>query len=478
MSSAPDHAAHRGQNAAIVVACTLAVASAAAVQLIVVMEVDPIPQFFVVPLLLGLAFGALIVRIRRAIQRQQQLAAELAQRERAFADLNRELETKVVERTRDLEQAHEQLIHAQKMEAVGRVAGGVAHDFNNMLTVMFGCAAELERTVADDKARAAVAELAAACERARQITRQLLIFSRRDEAHSSRVQLSAMLDALRPMLTRLVGRDVDLRVVIESDEAVCCDKGQLEQVVVNLVVNARDAGAKNVVVTVGQGIAQGPSAVARLSVRDDGPGMSPETMRRAMEPFFTTKPSGKGTGLGLSVADGVIRAFGGSVDLSSTQGSGTTVTLRLPAAGPARAEAHPASSPQSSSAPLARLSVLVVEDEAPVRSIIVRILESCGYSVVGVETVQAALGVIADATARVDVVVTDYQLPDGTGADVIDALDRHRPSVPRLVTTGYMKADDQRLADVPVVPKPFTPSALKEAVARVLDTETQRAAAG
>ncbi|MBI3200512.1 MAG: response regulator [Myxococcales bacterium] len=479
MDSKPGQSRSRRIDAAIVMGCMLAVTTAAAVQLTVVMRVVPVAQFFAVPLALGVAFGALIVKIRRAIQRERELAAELAARESALADLNRELESKVVERTRDLERAHEQLIHAQKMEAVGRVAGGVAHDFNNMLTIMFGCAAELERTAgSDERQRAVVAELAAACERARQITRQLLIFSRREVACSAPVSLRGMLEELRPMLTRLAGKGVELRVAIESDQIASCDKGQLEQVVVNLVVNARDAGAKTVVLTVGQGIATDSGPIARLSVRDDGPGMSPETARRALEPFFTTKPSGQGTGLGLSVADSVIRAFGGSVDLSSTLGAGTTVTVRLPAEARAAEPVGMHSALQSGGERAPRLAILVVEDEAPVRAIMLRILQGAGYSVTAVETVQDAVQVMTDLARPVDALLTDYQLPDGTGAQVIDALARHRPGVPCLLTTGYMNADVERLADVPLLPKPFTPSELKARVAELMPARPARALAG
>ena len=314
-------------------ACVVAVTGAAAIQLLWVLQVPLTPLVFAVPVALGAAFGVLIVRIRRAVQRERQLAALLADREAALAELNRELEAKVLQRTRDLEQAHTQLVHAQKLECLGSVAGSVAHDFNNMLTIMVGCTAELELRVAGEPtAESTLAELSGACDRARQITRQLLLFSRREQAQTTVVGLSAMLEALRPMLTRLAGPELDVRVVTETDQAVVCDQSQLEQVVVNLVVNARDVGARNVELTVGQcGASESEGPMARLSVRDDGPGMSPEILRRAREPFFTTKAPGKGTGLGLSVADGVLRAFGGNLELASTLGAGTTVILRMPA---------------------------------------------------------------------------------------------------------------------------------------------------
>lgn len=322
---------------AIVAACAAGVAIAALIQQIFVlgMTLSSLGTVnFLVPVMLGTIFGLTIVGIRRALQRERHFRRELAERERALADLNRDLERRVVERTRDLESAIEQLVHAQRMEAMGRVAGSIAHDFNNMLTVVFACAFELRKSAgADPRLRTVLSELDAACEQARQITRQLLIYSRRERPNTTRFRLRAMIEDLRPILARVAGTAVLLKFEAAGDPEVQGDRGQLQQVVVNLLINARDAGSQSVVVGLGE-VAAGESGrrLALLSVRDDGCGMDAETAKRALEPFFTTKPAGQGTGLGLSVADSVVRTFGGSLDLASTAGAGTTVTLRLPAA--------------------------------------------------------------------------------------------------------------------------------------------------
>ncbi|MCC6215730.1 MAG: ATP-binding protein [Polyangiaceae bacterium] len=339
------HPGGAAAEAAVVSACVGAVLAAGLLQQVVVLGV-PAPSLglanFLVPAAVGGGFGALLVRIRRLRRRQDALLLELALRERELAAGKLVLEREVDERTRELREAYAQLAHAQKLEAVGRMAGSVAHDFANMLTIVNICADQLRSSVTGDaRASELVGEVLAASERAASISKQLLQFARKDPGRLEPVELVRLVRNVRPMLERLLGEAVTLDATRLEEACVRADPGQLEQVLVNLVANARDAGARHVTIDLARQRAEAlpptvrsaaSSATVRLAITDDGGGMPEEVRVRALDPFYTTKAEGAGTGLGLSAAYGIVRAAGGDVVIESTPGSGTTVAVFLPPA--------------------------------------------------------------------------------------------------------------------------------------------------
>ncbi|MCC7386449.1 MAG: response regulator [Deltaproteobacteria bacterium] len=455
----------------VVMACVAVLLVAATVQQLVVLSFDSASlgvKNFVVPTLVGASFGVLLVRVRQLAANERSLRERLAARERELEELNRGLETKIGQRTRELELAHQQILHAQRLETVGRVAGSVAHDFNNMLTVMLSGLDSIEQCAGGrPEIAAALVELNVACDRARQITRQLLIFSRREAVRAIVVDLRALVDGVHPLLRRLAGESVAVEVAGSPGIHVRCDPGQLEQVVVNLVANARDAGARRIRVTVEPG--EGSSS-ARLAVEDDGAGMPEDVRDRAAEPFFTTKPAGRGTGIGLSVAQGVVRSLGGGLTIESRPGAGTTVRLELPRAAASAEVMRP--SGEEAGAPARRLVVLLVEDDDAVRRMLVRMLEEAGHEVVAASSVAAAKGALAAHGPRLSAVVSDYRLADGTGIDVVDDLSRRALPVPALLVTGYVDlADQERLVALPILPKPFTAAQLVARLRELLPPE-------
>lgn len=448
--------------ALIVAGCVLLLFVAAELQLRVVLNLPPDQvraSHFVVPLSIGAVFGVLLAVIRELSVRDRRLRAALGERERSLAEANLRLERRVAERTRDLEAAHAQLLHTQRLDAVGQVAGGVAHDFNNMLMVVLGCIDALEATgLPDPTARAAVAEARGACDRARQITRQLLIFSRKDAVQVAPQRVQALLDGILPLMQRLAGSQVAVQVELEGPAplGILCDRGQLEQVLVNLVVNARDAGARHVRIL---GAAAG--AWVRLSLVDDGTGMSAETLRRAVEPFFTTKAAGRGTGLGLSVAHDVVRGLGGAIEIESAEGKGTTVHLLLPSAElPSSAETTAGTA--AGERPAKRV-ILLVEDEPSVRRTVVRLLQTAGYEVIEADSIASGERALEQHGARLDAMLTDLRLPDGSGTALIRAVATHHPKVPVLAMTGYVEdAERNQLGAATLLAKPFATKELLE----------------
>lgn len=457
----------RAWAALIVAGCVLLLFVAAELQLRVVLTLPPDQvraSHFVVPLSIGAVFGVLLAVIRELSARDRRLRAALGERERLLAEANLRLERRVAERTRDLEAAHAQLLHTQRLDAVGQVAGGVAHDFNNMLMVLLSCIDTLETTgLQDPTARAAVAEARGACDRARQITRQLLIFSRKDAVRVEPQGVQDLLDGILPLMQRLAGSQVSVEVKLESSTplGVLCDRGQLEQVLVNLAVNARDAGARRVRIL---GAAAGEWV--RLSMVDDGAGMSPETLRRAVEPFFTTKPAGRGTGLGLSVAHDVVRGLGGAIEIESTEGKGTNIHLLLPTAELPSAELPSSAETRAGAAagehPAKRV-ILLVEDEPTVRRTVVRLLQTVGYEVIEADSVASGERALAQHGARIDAMLTDLRLPDGSGTALIRAVAARHPKVPVLAMTGYVEdAERDQLGAVTLLAKPFATKELLE----------------
>ncbi len=344
-----------------------------------------------------------------------------------------------------LRETEARLQQAQRLESVGRLAGGVAHDFNNMLSVILGEASMLSADLPPDHpAQVSVQEIARAGERSRDLTRQLLAFSRKQAISPRVVNLNSLVEATRPALVRLIGEDVLLVFEPAQDlRPVRVDPGQFDQVLVNLVVNARDAmpGGGRLVLrtanaTIGSGARPGLEALqpgdhALLTVTDEGHGMDDQTLAHMFEPFFTTKAEGKGTGLGLATTYGIVQQNGGAILVTSARGKGTTFAIYLPCAA---AQAEPEVAP--SSAPVrGRGTILLAEDEAPVRRTTRKLLESLGYRVVeaasGEEVLTAARG------GAVDLLITDVILPGMKGPEISRRLEAERPGLPTLFISGY-----------------------------------------
>jgi PAS domain S-box-containing protein len=350
----------------------------------------------------------------------------------------------------------EQLLHAQKMEAIGRLAGGIAHDFNNVLAVIGGFAGVArEQLQEQDPARQDLAQVLAAVERAAVLTKQLLAFGRRQVLAPRVLDPNELVAALEPILRRIIGEDVTLRTKLSPGIGrVKVDPAQLEQVLLNLVVNARDAMPTGGTLRIE--IAEDRPGFVALSVTDDGIGMDAATRQRIFEPFFTTKDRGKGTGLGLASVYGIVEQSGGRVRVDSALGAGTTMTIVLPTTDEIVATPTPRPSPEG--ALRGHETILVVEDEDPVRALIQTILRRAGYTVLEAANAGEALLVCEQHEGPIDLVLTDVVMPRMNGPQLAERLRRVRPGLEVAFVSGY---DDGAL-DLPVLPlaKPFTPDAL------------------
>ncbi|MGM0575056.1 MAG: PAS domain S-box protein [Myxococcota bacterium] len=342
----------------------------------------------------------------------------------------------------------QQLAHSQKMEAVGRLAGGIAHDFNNLLTVMLGSAQILLEEAGDeDGAKGDLEEIAEAARRATSLTRQLLAFGRKQMMNPRVVDLDGMVRGMLGMLRRLIGEDVTLDVELAgTPHAVRADAAQLEQVLLNLAVNARDAmehGGRLRISTdetvLGPEEAERhpdaePGAYAVLRVADTGHGMEPEVLDRIFEPFFTTKESGKGTGLGLATAFGIVQQSGGFIDVGSRPGEGTTFSVHLPAVESPVEAAEPRTRPGRRRG---TETILVVEDDPAVRRFVRRALARFGYTVIEASGGEEALGVVLQCERRVDLVLTDVVMPRMSGVRLAERLAEEAPDLRVLFISGY-----------------------------------------
>jgi len=379
----------------------------------------------------------------------------------------------------DYKQLEEQLRQTQKLEALGKLAGGVAHDFNNLLTVVSGHADLLRESLPAGSPEARRSdEIRAAAARAARLTAQLLAYSRRQVMSPEVLDLRDIVDQSAGMLHRLIGEDVQLALERAADELpVRVDRGQIEQVILNLVVNARDAMPQGgrIVLTTAPFHAGDPHLPAELagvplvclSVRDSGVGMSADVLRLAFDPFFTTKEPGRGTGLGLSTVYGIVRQSGGAVWLESAPGAGTTARVCLPRAAAASVPGAPVVAPQAPVVATARGAVLVVEDEAALRALLTETLTRAGCTVTTARDGETALEVARRAD-ELDLVVTDVVMPRLGGRELVSRLAAERPGVRVLMISGHAwnPADwtPPAGATVAYLQKPFTPGTLLERV--------------
>ncbi|WP_164101535.1 hybrid sensor histidine kinase/response regulator [Candidatus Laterigemmans baculatus] len=379
----------------------------------------------------------------------------------------------------------EQFRQAQKMEAVGQLAGGVAHDFNNLLTVINGYSDLLRSEVAADDPRAEMLlEIHKAGERAGKLTRQLLTFSRRQVLETKRLNLNEIVADTEKMLRRLIGEDILLQTELCPElENVQADPGQMEQVLLNLAVNARDAMPQGGTLTIRtQMIRSGDLAWSELDgssasdhamveVRDTGCGMDEETRKRVFEPFFTTKAIGKGTGLGLATLHGIVKQSGGSVAVESVLGQGTAFRVYLPVV--AELESTGAAEKTSFSLPRGNETVLLVEDESPVRDLASRILRGCGYRVLEASHGEEALAIANDFPGVLQLLISDVVMPHLGGRALAEQLSASRPDCKILFLSGY--TDDAVIRHgvlqdaFAFLQKPFTPASLAQKVRCVLD---------
>ena len=365
----------------------------------------------------------------------------------------------------------EQLAHAHRTEAIGRLAGGVAHDFNNLLTVILSHAQLAEAEAAGSAVRDLVAPIREAAQRAASLTRQLLAFARKQVVEPRVLDLNVVVQDLGRLLQRLLGETVVLGVRLARDPwPVRADPGHIEQVLVNLAVNARDAmpgGGRLAIETANEAL--GPDAArvrglptgdyVRISVTDTGSGMDEETRRRAFEPFFSTKGD-RGTGLGLATCLGIVRQAGGEICVESAPGAGATFHVLLPrhAAEPRRGPG-PAPTPRPRAAGPA--TILVVEDDEAVRGTAVRALRRAGYGVLQAATGPEALRVASEHPGDIDLLLSDVVLPGMNGRELAERLASARPCVRVLFVSGYAGEEPGRTADAePVRTKPYTPDDL------------------
>ncbi len=401
-------------------------------------------------------------------------------------DLNETLEARVAERTAELQAAEETLRQSQKMEVVGQLTGGIAHDFNNMLQAIGGALELMQRRVEQGRTAEAARYVDAArttVDRAAALTNRLLAFARRQALQPKLVEPNALVEGMAELIRRTVGPSVEVLLrPADGIWTVLCDPGQLENVLLNLAVNARDAmpdGGRLTISTTdvqltarqlrGQDDAK-PGGYVEVAVADTGTGMTAAVLARAFEPFFTTKPLGQGTGLGLSQLYGFVRQSGGIVKLESSPGQGTTVRLYLPRhLGPAKPDTSGAE-PALAATETFSGTVLVVEDEAEVRTMVAETLRELGCHVIEAHDGPSGLRVL-HSREHVDLLVTDVGLPGLNGRQLADAARERRPNLPVLLITGYAGAaltDWQLAPGMEVVSKPFKLDTLAARVGSLL----------
>ena len=391
--------------------------------------------------------------------------------------------TRRKEAEKERERLEAQLLHAQKMESVGRLAGGVAHDFNNMLLVILGCSELIKRRRPEDaEILAEVAQIERAANRARDVTRQLLAFSRKQIVTPRPLNLSVFLADTRKTLGRLIGEDVDLRFELGADLwPVRIDPSQADQVLMNLVVNARDAmpnGGKLTIETANvrveeaycrQHVGFRPGEYVLLAVSDSGVGMDRETLSHIFEPFFTTKAMGKGTGLGLATVYGIVTQNGGVVDAYSEPGRGTTFKVHLP-----RLPDAAAASGTVEEAPLAPGggTVLIVEDDEAVRRSTAAMLDALGFAVLVARGWREALALAGPEGESIDLLLTDVVMPEVSGKELGERMRALRPGLPVLYMSGYTAnviAHHGIVEEgVHFIQKPFTMDDLARGIQRAL----------
>jgi nitrogen-specific signal transduction histidine kinase len=401
--------------------------------------------------------------------------------------MNNATTAQVTELARVRQQAHlleEQLQHLQKIETLGHLVGGVAHDFANLLTVILGSAELLiDCLPAADRGRDHARDILDAANRARGLTAQLLAFSRSERPQPAVIDLNEVVQGMQGILGRTIREDIDLQFCLTTGvDSVCLDKTQLEQVLVNLVVNARDAmpGCGRVTVETrfvtltapveqrGASLTAGRYAV--LAVSDTGSGMSAETRQRLFEPLFTTKAKGNGTGFGLFTCDTIIREAGGLIFADSELGSGSVFTVLLPAVAESKG-LLPAVAPASERR--GHESVLLVEDSAGVRTVVRRALEGLGYRVFESATAREALALVDAHGPGLDLVFSDVILSDTTGAEIVRGVQARVPGIKALFmsghTTQYLLREHRLPSGACFIQKPFGRLALGQKLREVLD---------
>jgi len=449
---------------------------------------------------LAKAFNAMLAKIRDS---QRELEDKVQERTAQLETANRQLETlsqshalkrSVAEQERTdaleaLRQTEKQLIQSQKLEAVGRLAGGISHDFNNLLTVILGYSDITKRNLPDsDPLRRNVEEIIKASERAASLTRQLLAFSRKQVMQPRVFDLNTVVSDLEKMLRRMIGEDIELRVNAESDLGnIKADPVQIEQVIMNLVVNARDAmpkGGKLSIETANVDLDESysrdhvsvvPGAYVMLAISDTGCGMDEETRQHIFEPFFTTKEPGKGTGLGLSMVYGIVKQSDGNIWVYSEEGCGTTFKIYFPRV-TAEAEEYKRAA-HGFEVPGGTETILLVEDAELVRTLARQVLETAGYRVLEAANADAAINICNSINGdQIDLLLTDVVMPGMSGNDMSRILLMKQPGMPVLFMSGY--TDDAIVqhgvleAGINFLQKPFTPAALALKVREVLDAAT------
>jgi signal transduction histidine kinase len=416
----------------------------------------------------ALAVGALLMLLSQRSRHVERLLGETAAAKDVAETANRQLLLQMEER----ERAEAALRQAQRMEAIGQLTGGVAHDFNNLLTVVLGNIDLLELTGAlDRESLERLTTMRAAAERGAALTVQLLAFARRQPLVPRDIDLNAVVSEMNDLLQSALGSRV--RIETRLDRALwhgMVDPTQIELVILNLAINARDAMSGGGTLTISTGNVQlgaserddapPPGDYVMISVSDTGSGMTPEVLAKAFEPFFTTKPTGAGSGLGLSQVFGLARQSGGGVAIESQPGLGTTVRVYLPRA-PLDAKGAGGSAP-SVAPPRASLAVvMVVDDDQAVRSTVSQILSKLGYTVEQAESGEVALAAIS-AGRRIDLLLTDLAMPDMAGSEVARRARELRPSLPVVFISGYADPEaivgDGRASRL--VRKPFRPTDL------------------
>jgi nitrogen-specific signal transduction histidine kinase/CheY-like chemotaxis protein len=380
----------------------------------------------------------------------------------------------------------DQLAQAQKMEAIGQLAGGVAHDFNNLLTVIMSYSSLLlSEMAADDAMRGDIQEISAAAERAAALTRQLLAFSRKQVLQMRPVNLNSVVADVEKMLRRLIGEDISLTANLDPELAlISADPGQLEQVLINLAVNARDAmpGGGALTITTDNArlsdehgerhLGAAPGKYVMLAVTDTGSGMTKEVQQRLFEPFYTTKGPGKGTGLGLATVHGIVKQSGGDVYVYSELGHGTTFKVYFPLLTNAT-DILTATAEHRAVTPRGSETVLLAEDDESLRALGARVLSGLGYNVLVARTGSEALRIVAEHNGLIHLIATDVVMPEMNGSQLVEKVLEARPEIRVLFMSGYTDDEVMRRGVIDgqtaFLQKPFTPDLLAHKVREVLD---------